>query len=48
MKKRVASMVLAGLMAAALVVPAAAVDVTIDGSGSQYEAYRLLNLTTSQ
>lgn len=47
MKKRFASMVLAGLMAAALVVPAAAVDVTIDGSGSQYEAYRLLNLTTS-
>ena len=47
MKKRFASMVLAGLMAAALVVPAAAVDVTIEGSGSQYDAYRLLNLTTS-
>lgn len=34
-------------MALSLTVPALAADITIDGSGDQYQAYRLLNLTTS-
>lgn len=46
-KRRLTGALLAGVMAAALTVPAMAVDITIDGSASQYEAYRLLNLSTS-
>lgn len=38
---------LAGIMAMALSVPASAVDITIDGSAASYDAFRLLNLTTS-
>lgn len=47
MKKRIPSFLLAGLMALSLTVPALAADITIAGSGDQYQAYRLLNLTTS-
>lgn len=46
MKQRIPSFLLAGLMALSLTVPALAADITIDGSGDQYQAYRLLNLTT--
>lgn len=47
MKKRIPSFLLAGLMALSLTVPALAADITIEGSGNEYQAYRLLNLTTS-
>lgn len=47
MKKRIPSFLLAGLMALSLTVPALAADITITGSGSEYQAYRLMNLTTS-
>lgn len=47
MKKRIPSFLLAGLMALSLTVPALAADITIEGQGNQYQAYRLMNLTTS-
>ena len=47
MKKRIPSFLLAGLMALSLTVPALAADITINGSGNEYQAYRLMNLTTS-
>ena len=47
MKKRIPSFLLAGLMALSLTVPALAADITIEGSGNEYQAYRLMNLTTS-
>lgn len=46
-KRRVMGALLAGIMAMALSVPASAVDITIDGSAASYDAFRLLNLTTS-
>lgn len=45
--KKAASMMLSILMIAAMMVPAFAVDITIDGTGMSYSAYRLLDLTTN-
>ena len=46
-KNKIASIMLTGILAAAMAVPAFAADITIDGTGSEFQAYRLLNLTTS-
>lgn len=45
-KNKIASIMLTGILAAAMAVPAFAADITIDGTGSEFQAYRLLNLTT--
>lgn len=45
--KKAASIMLSLLMIAAMMVPAFAVDITIDGTGMSYSAYRLLDLTTN-
>lgn len=46
-KNKIASIMLTGILAAAMAVPAFAADITIDGTGSEFQAYRLLDLTTS-
>lgn len=47
--KRLLSLLTAGMMMGAMAVPAAAADITINGGaqGSEYSAFRLLDLTTS-
>lgn len=45
--RRLAGILLSGLVAATTVAPSLAADITVDGTGGGYEGYRLLNLTTS-
>lgn len=45
--RRLAGILLSGLVAATAVAPALAADITVDGTGGGYQAYRLLDLTTS-
>lgn len=45
--KRIAGFIFASVMAMSLAVPTMAADITIDGTGNEYQAYRILNLTTS-
>lgn len=47
MKRKLASILIAGLMIISLATTAIAADITIEGQGNQYQAYRLMNLTTS-
>lgn len=45
--KRIAGFIFASVMAMSLAVPTMAADITIDGTGTDYQAYRILDLTTS-
>ena len=45
--KRIAGFIFASVMAMSLAVPTMAADITIDGTGTHYQAYRILDLTTS-
>ncbi len=49
MKKKILSLLLTGVLAVSMMLPASATNITISGSGagSEYSAYRLLNLTIS-
>ena len=46
-KNKIASIMLTGILAAAMVVPTFAANITISGTGAEFQAYRLLDLTTS-
>lgn len=46
-KRKVASLLLASMLAVGASVQASAANITIDGVGTTYKAYKLLNLTTS-
>ena len=46
-KNKIKSLMLTGVLAASMAVPAFAADITIDGTGAEFQAYKLLNLTTS-
>lgn len=46
-KEKIKSLMLTGILAASMAVPAFAANITIDGTGAEFEAYKLLNLTTS-
>lgn len=48
-RKKVLSLLTAGMMLGAMMVPASAAEITIQGGaqGAEYQAYRLLDLTTS-
>lgn len=46
-KSKIKSLMLTGVLAASMAVPAFAANITIDGTGAEFQAYKLLNLTTS-
>lgn len=46
-KNKIKSLMLTGVLAASMAVPAFAANITIDGAGAEFQAYKLLNLTTS-
>lgn len=46
-KNKAAGLLLTGVMAASMITPALAADITMDGSAKGYDAYKLMNLTTS-
>lgn len=46
-KNKIKSLMLTGVLAASMAVPVFAANITIDGTGAEFQAYKLLNLTTS-
>lgn len=47
-KNKIKSLMLTGVLAASMAVPAFAVNINIGGTGAEFQAYKLLNLTTSE
>ena len=46
-KNKIKSLMLTGVLAASMAVPVFAANITINGTGAEFQAYKLLNLTTS-